>query len=139
MAIGVRVTRGGHAETIRLRPEVLASPSTAMTYRATAALPCIDRDACRTSGPLLRTRTRTGTGRRAAHRDACRTARVADITRPIGPHALRRTVGTVGFNQGIPLRDIQHLLRRRMFARMTATQKSTVPASGRLPRSVVSR
>jgi integrase/recombinase XerC/integrase/recombinase XerD len=30
---------------------------------------------------------------------------------PSVPHALRRTVGTVGLNQGIPLRDIQRLLR----------------------------
>jgi hypothetical protein len=45
------------------------------------------------------------------HRYVARTARVAGIGRPIGPHALRRTVGTVGLNQGIPLRDIQHLLR----------------------------
>ena len=31
--------------------------------------------------------------------------------RPISPHAPRRTVGTVGLNQGIPLRDVQRLLR----------------------------
>jgi len=40
-----------------------------------------------------------------------RTAQAAGISRPIGPHALRRTVGRVGLNQGIPLRDIQRLLR----------------------------
>jgi integrase/recombinase XerC/integrase/recombinase XerD len=39
------------------------------------------------------------------------TARVAGIGRPIGPHALRRTVGTVGRDQGIPLRDIQRHTR----------------------------
>jgi hypothetical protein len=45
------------------------------------------------------------------HRYLARTARVAGIGHPIGPHALRRTVGTVRLNQGIPLRDIRHLLR----------------------------
>ena len=49
--------------------------------------------------------------RRSVHRYVAHTARVAGITRPIGLHALRRTVGTVGLNQGIPLRDIQRLLR----------------------------
>jgi integrase/recombinase XerD len=62
----------------------------------------------RTSGPLLRTRTGAGMDRRSVHRHVARTA---GIGRPIGPHALRRTVGTVGLNQGIPLRDIQRLLR----------------------------
>jgi integrase/recombinase XerD len=65
----------------------------------------------RTSGSLLRTRTGAGMDRRSVHRYVARTARVAGISRPIGPHALRRTVGTVGLNQGIPLRDIQRLLR----------------------------
>jgi integrase/recombinase XerD len=65
----------------------------------------------RTGGPLLRTRTGAGMDRRSVHRYVARTARVAGIARPIGPHALRRTVGTVGLNQGIPLRDIQRLLR----------------------------
>jgi integrase/recombinase XerD len=65
----------------------------------------------RTSGPLLRTRTGAGMDRRSVHRYVARTAQVAGISRPIGPHALRRTVGTVGLNQGIPLRDIQRLLR----------------------------
>jgi integrase/recombinase XerD len=65
----------------------------------------------RTSGPLLRTRTGGGMDRRSVHRYVARTAQVAGISRPIGPHALRRTVGTVGLNQGIPLRDIQRLLR----------------------------
>jgi integrase len=49
--------------------------------------------------------------RRSVHRYVAQTARIARIGRPIGPHALRRTVGTVGLNQGIPLRDIQRLLR----------------------------
>jgi integrase/recombinase XerC/integrase/recombinase XerD len=57
----------------------------------------------RTSGPLLRTPTGVGLDRRAVHRYVCR---AAGIGRPIGPHALRRTEGTVGLNQGIPLRDI---------------------------------
>jgi integrase/recombinase XerD len=67
----------------------------------------------RTGGPLLRTRTRTGAGmdRRSVHRYVARTARAAGIARPIGPDAVRRTVGTVGLNQGIPLRDVQRLLR----------------------------
>jgi len=64
----------------------------------------------RTTGPLLRTRTGAGMERRAVHRYVAATARTAGIARPIGPHALRRTVGTVGLNQGIPLRDIQRLL-----------------------------
>jgi integrase/recombinase XerC/integrase/recombinase XerD len=65
----------------------------------------------RSSGPLLRTRTGAGMDRLSVHRYVARTARVAGISRPIGPHALRRTVGTVGLNQGIPLRDVQRLLR----------------------------
>jgi integrase/recombinase XerD len=65
----------------------------------------------RTSGPLLRTRTSAGMDRRSVHRYVATTAQVAGIRRPIGPHALRRTVGTVGLNQGIPLRDVQRLLR----------------------------
>jgi integrase/recombinase XerC/integrase/recombinase XerD len=65
----------------------------------------------RTSGPLLRTRTGAGMDRRSVHRYVAGTAQAAGISRPIGPHALRRTVGTVGLNQGIPLRDIQRLLR----------------------------
>jgi integrase/recombinase XerD len=65
----------------------------------------------RTSGPLLQTRTGAALDRRAVYRYVNATARGAGIARPIGPHALRRTVGTVGLNQGIPLRDIQHLLR----------------------------
>jgi integrase/recombinase XerD len=76
------------------------------------ALPAIqDAVAGRGSGPLLRTRTGAGMDRRSVHRYVAHTARVAGIGRPIGPHALRRTVGTVGLNQGIPLRDIQRLLR----------------------------
>lgn len=65
----------------------------------------------RTAGPLLRTRSGAGMDRRSVHRYVAATARAAGITRPIGPHALRRTVGTVGLNQGIPLRDVQRLLR----------------------------
>lgn len=64
-----------------------------------------------TAGPLLRTRTGAGMDRRTVHRYVAATAKAAGITRPIGPHALRRTVGTVGLNQGIPLRDVQRLLR----------------------------
>jgi integrase/recombinase XerD len=62
----------------------------------------------RISGPLLRTRSGGGMDRRSVHRYVARTA---GVSRPIGPHALRCTVGTVGLNQGIPLRDIQRLLR----------------------------
>jgi integrase/recombinase XerD len=65
----------------------------------------------RISGPLLRTRSGAGMDRRSVHRYVAATAKAAGITRPIGPHALRRTVGTVGLNQGIPLRDVQRLLR----------------------------
>jgi integrase/recombinase XerD len=64
----------------------------------------------RATGPLLRTRTGAGMDRRTVHRYVAATARTAGISRPIGPHALRRTVGTVGLNQGIP-RDVQRLLR----------------------------
>lgn len=49
--------------------------------------------------------------RRTVYRYVAATARAAGISRPIGPHALCRTVGTVGLNQGIPLRDMQRLLR----------------------------
>ncbi|TKJ31218.1 tyrosine-type recombinase/integrase [Blastococcus sp. CCUG 61487] len=69
---------------------------------------CVDG---RTTGPLLRTRAGTAMDRRAVHRYVARTAAAAGITRPISPHALRRTVGTVGLAQGIPLRDVQRLLR----------------------------
>src|SRR3954466_1879102 len=64
-----------------------------------------------TSGPLLPTPPGPGMDRRSVHRYVARTAQVAGISRPIGPHALRRTVATVGLNQGIPLRDVQRLLR----------------------------
>jgi integrase/recombinase XerD len=53
----------------------------------------------RTSGPLLRTRTGAGMDRRSVLRYVARTARTAGISRPIGPHALRRTVGTVGLTR----------------------------------------
>ncbi len=65
----------------------------------------------RSTGPLLRTRSGAGMDRRSVHRYVATTAKVAGIHRPIGPHALRRTVGTVGLNQGIPLRDVQRVLR----------------------------
>ncbi|MGY1786083.1 tyrosine-type recombinase/integrase [Geodermatophilus sp. SYSU D00698] len=65
----------------------------------------------RTAGPLLRTRTGAGMDRRTVYRYVAATAKAAGISRSIGPHALRRTVGTVGLNQGIPLRDVQRLLR----------------------------
>jgi len=75
----------------------------------------------RTTGPLLRTRTGAGMERRAVHRYVAATARAAGIARAIGPDALRRTVGTVGLNQGIPLRDIQRLVGH---ARPETTQGS---------------
>src|SRR3954451_1339342 len=53
----------------------------------------------RTSGPLLRTRTGAGMDRRSVHRYVTHTAQVAVISRPIGPHALRRTIGTIGLNR----------------------------------------
>jgi len=59
----------------------------------------------RTSGPLLRTHTGAGMDRRSVHRYVARTA---GISRPIGPHALRRTVG---LNHGVPVADIQPLPR----------------------------
>lgn len=65
----------------------------------------------RTTGPLLRTRTGRGMDRRDVFRFVRRTARAAGITRPISPHALRRTAGTVGITQGIPIREVQRLLR----------------------------
>jgi integrase/recombinase XerD len=65
----------------------------------------------RTTGPLLRTRSGAGMERRAVYRYVAASARTAGIARPMGPHALCRTVGTVGLNQGIPLRDVQRLLR----------------------------
>lgn len=66
----------------------------------------------RTTGPLLR-RVRSGgpLDRRAVHAYVARIAKAAGINRPIGPHALRRTVGTAALNQGVPLRDVQKLLR----------------------------
>jgi hypothetical protein len=53
----------------------------------------------RTGGPLLRTRSGVGVDRRSVHRYVAHTAKAAGIGRPIGPHGLRRTVGTVGLNQ----------------------------------------
>ncbi|MGY1671517.1 tyrosine-type recombinase/integrase [Geodermatophilus sp. SYSU D00710] len=61
----------------------------------------------RDTGPLLRTRSGAGMDRRSVHRYVAATAKAAGISRPTGPHALRRTVGTVGLSQGIPLRDVQ--------------------------------
>jgi integrase/recombinase XerD len=65
----------------------------------------------RRTGPLLRSRAGTPMTRTTVYRYVARTAQAAGIVRPISPHALRRTVGTVGLNQGIPLRDVQRLLR----------------------------
>lgn len=65
----------------------------------------------RTSGPLLRTKAQTAMDRRSVHRYVVATAKAAGITRSISPHALRRTTATTGLNQGIPLRDIQQLMR----------------------------
>lgn len=65
----------------------------------------------RTSGPLLRTKSGAGMDRRAVHAYVVRTAKKAGINRTISPHALRRTVGTAALNQGIPLRDVQRMLR----------------------------
>lgn len=65
----------------------------------------------RTSGPLLRTRTGTAMDRRAVYRYVRRIARAAGITRRLGPHALRRTAGTVAIASGLPLREVQRLLR----------------------------
>ena len=50
----------------------------------------------RTAGPLLRSRTGAGMDRRTVHRYVAATARAAGISRPIGPHALRRTAGPSG-------------------------------------------
>lgn len=65
----------------------------------------------RDSGPLLRTRTGAAMTRNSVYRYVRRTAAAAGISRPISPHALRRTVGTAALNTGIPLRDVQRLLR----------------------------
>lgn len=65
----------------------------------------------RATGALLRTRTGRGMDRRDVFRYVARTAKAAGIGRPISPHALRRTVGTAALNQGVPLRDVQRLLR----------------------------
>jgi integrase/recombinase XerD len=96
----------------------------------------------RTSGPLLRTRTGAGMERRSVHRYVARTAQAAGISRPIGPHALRRTVGTVGLNQGIPLRDVQRLLRHARPETTLASydisgdalERHASPSDRRLPR-----
>lgn len=85
----------------------------------------------RTSGPLLRTRTGRQMDRRDVYRAVVRTARAAGISRPISPHALRRTVGTVGLNLGVPLRDMQRLLRH---ARPTTTLQSYDIAGEQLER-----
>ena len=90
--------------THRVRPARVPVPIPALG----AVQAAID---ARTAGPLLRTRSGAGMDRRTVHRYVAATAKAAGITRPIGPHALRRTVGTVGLNQGIPLRDVQRLLR----------------------------
>lgn len=75
----------------------------------------------REAGALLRTRTGRQMDRRDVYRMVGRTARAAGIARPISPHALRRMVGTVGLTQGIPLREVQRLLRH---ARSDTTLRS---------------
>jgi integrase/recombinase XerD len=65
----------------------------------------------RTTGPLLRTRSGRGMDRRDVFRYVARTGQTAGISRPVSPHALRRTVGTAALDQGIALRDVQRLLR----------------------------
>jgi integrase/recombinase XerD len=49
--------------------------------------------------------------RRSVYRYVSRIGRAAGINQPVSPHALRRTVGTAALNTGIPLRDVQKLLR----------------------------
>ncbi|WP_157937025.1 tyrosine-type recombinase/integrase [Geodermatophilus chilensis] len=72
--------------------------------------PAGHRDAHPARGVLRhRARLRHAPGHRQGRQAGTRAG--ADPRRPIGPHALRRTVGTVGLNQGIPLRDVQRLLR----------------------------
>jgi integrase/recombinase XerC/integrase/recombinase XerD len=65
----------------------------------------------RESGPLLRTQAGAGMDRRAVHRYVARTAKAAGISRPISPHALLRSVATAALDHGIPLRDVQRMLR----------------------------
>lgn len=79
---------------------------------------CVDG---RSSGPLLRTATGNGMSRRDVFRYVRTTAKAAGISRPISPHALRRTVATTGLNQGVPLRDVQNLMRH---ARSETTLRS---------------
>lgn len=69
---------------------------------------CVDD---RKTGPLLRTRAGTEMDRRDVYRYVVRTAKAAGINHKVSPHSLRRTTGTVALNQGIPLRDVQRLLR----------------------------
>jgi integrase/recombinase XerD len=86
----------------------------------------------RTTGPLLRTQSGAGMTRFSVHRYVARTAKAAGISRPISPHALRRTVGTAALNQGIPLRDVQRLLRH---TRSDSTLRSYDVAGDQLERS----
>jgi integrase/recombinase XerD len=69
---------------------------------------CVDG---RTTGSLLRSRTGHSMDRRMVYAYVARTAKAAGISRPVSPHALRRTVGTAALNVGVPLRDVQRLLR----------------------------
>jgi integrase/recombinase XerC/integrase/recombinase XerD len=49
--------------------------------------------------------------RAGASRALTRVARAAGITRPIGPHRLRRTFCTTGLVAGIGIRDMQYAMR----------------------------
>lgn len=65
----------------------------------------------RTSGPILLSRTGGAMSRGSAARLLARVVRVAGVTTPASPHALRRTFCTAGLISGVPLRDMQYAMR----------------------------
>ena len=61
----------------------------------------------RTEGPIFLAADGRRLDRRGAGRIVRRVARRAGITKPVGPHTLRRAFSTAALDAGVPLRDVQ--------------------------------
>jgi integrase/recombinase XerD len=61
----------------------------------------------RVEGPMFLVPDGRRLDRRSAARIARRVARLAGITKPVGPHTLMHTFITAALDAGVPLRDVQ--------------------------------
>ena len=85
--------KGGKTVTILLAPRTARAVDLAIR----------ERD----SGPIFITADGRRLDRHGASRVVRRVARRAEITKPIGPHALRHAFITAALDAGVPLRDVQ--------------------------------